>query len=49
MAATYWHQHPRGFANECNLVRAETDDQADDLADRGYEQLTRSALRQHVR
>jgi hypothetical protein len=49
MAATYWHQHPRGFANECNLVRAETDDQADDLADRGYEQLTRGALRQHVR
>lgn len=47
--ATYWHRHPRNFANECDIRRAETKDQAAELADLGYERLTRAELRRHVR
>ena len=46
---TYWHRHPRGFANECDLVRAETSDQADTLIREGYDCLTRVELAEHVR
>lgn len=47
--ATYWHRHPRGFANECDLVRSETPDQADTLIREGYDRLTRVELAEHVR
>lgn len=47
--ATYWHQHPRGFANECDLVRADTVERAAELDAAGYQRLTRVRLSKHVR
>lgn len=49
MAATYWHRHPRGFANECSLFRAESDTEAQDLESEGYTRLTRREMSAHVR
>ena len=46
---TYWHQHPRGFANECSIMRAETAADAEELESLGYERLTVERLRKHVR
>jgi len=40
---TYWHKHPRHFANECNLVAATTQEQREDLDAMGYERLSRKA------
>lgn len=47
--ATYWHRHPRGFANECDIVRAEGRDDANRLEEHGYDRLTRTKLAEHVR
>ena len=41
MKKTYWHRHPREFANECNMVTATTKEQREDLDAMGYERLTR--------
>lgn len=46
---TYWHRHPRGFANECSLARAETDQEAIDLQTQGYTRLSRKAPARHIR
>ena len=40
---TYWHKHPRGFANECDMLTATTKIQRDDLDSQGYERLSRKA------
>jgi hypothetical protein len=45
---TYWHSHPRGFANECGILRAETREQADALAADGWKRLTRAELARHI-
>lgn len=47
--ATYWHKHPRGFANECLLLRADTPEQATRLEAEGFERLTRDQARRHLR
>ncbi len=46
---TYWHKHPRGFANECIALRAETNQDAEFLRECGFTRLTREELRRHVR
>lgn len=46
--ATYWHHHPRGFANECTMVLAVTEEQAKTLQYHGFEQLTEDEARGHV-
>lgn len=49
MANTYWHNHPRGFANECTIIRATTQEEAEWLKANGFERLSRHELGQHVR
>lgn len=49
MRYTYWHHHPRGFANECSLVKASTRQQGEALREMGYTRLTLRQLRAHVR
>lgn len=46
---TYWHKHPRNFANECDAYTANTRDQREHLEDLGYEQLSREDMRRHLR
>ena len=48
MANTYWHEHPRGFSNECNVLRAETVEEADSLRKMGLQRLTVVELRNHI-
>lgn len=45
---TYWHKHPRGFANECSITRCATAKQAAAAEKNGYERLTLTQLRQHI-
>lgn len=47
--ATYWHLHPRGFANECSIYRAENELEETDLEAGGYERLTRREMERHIR
>lgn len=47
--ATYWHQHSRGFANECSIYRADNETQEQDLMAAGYSNLTRREMADHVR
>lgn len=46
---TYWHKHPRGFANECSLARCETDAEAEEAEAAGYRRLKRTEVAQHIR
>lgn len=46
---TYWHNHPRGFANECNLCYAETREEQHALEKLGYTRLTLAEVRAHIR
>ncbi len=46
---TYWHLHPRNFANECTILRASTRGDEARLADLGFERLTRQQARRHIR
>ena len=48
MASTYWHRHPRGFANECSIVRCETPEEKKYSAAFGYARINRKDLRSHV-
>jgi hypothetical protein len=45
--ATYWHKHPRDFANECFIFRAATADEAAQLESLGFERLTRKEAQRH--
>ena len=45
---TYYHLHPRNFANECNLVRCETALERESAVAEGYERLTRAELARHI-
>jgi len=45
---TYHHDHPRGFANECHIIRCEsTEEQALAEGD-GYERISRRELARHI-
>mgnify|MGYP001582108301 FL=1 len=46
---TYYHLHPRNFANECCGAYAETRDERDDLVHLGDERLTNQEMRRHLR
>ena len=46
---TYHHLHPRGFANECSIVRCETPQERRDAELLGYERLTQRRLAAHIR
>lgn len=46
--STYWHKHPRGFANECDLVRADTPEEAAWLEAHGFERIARRNLARHL-
>ena len=48
---TYYHHHPRNFANECNLVRVRAGDKdsADEAEAEGYERLTRDEALKHIK
>lgn len=45
--ATYYHRHTHGFANECELWRADTQEQADALESLGFTRLTYAEARAH--
>ncbi len=45
---SYWHKHPRGFANECAFVRAANQTEADALEDLEYDRITRKELEEHI-
>ncbi len=49
MRKTYWHNHPRGFANECDMVFATTREEREYLRDLGYERLSRAEARKEIR
>lgn len=46
---TYWHKHPRGFANECCIIRCGPQDVPHAIAE-GWVQLGNGApsLRRHI-
>ena len=46
---TYWHNHPRNFANECDMVTATTKEQREDLDSMGYERLSRKEALAEIR
>ena len=48
MRYTYWHRHPRNFANECSMLKATTIEQMRDLATQGYERLSVAEARRHL-
>ena len=49
MTTTYWHKHPRGFANECSLARCEDTQDGTEASAAGYTQFaTLSDMRRHV-
>ena len=48
MRYTYYHRHPRQFANECSMLKASTAAQGADLRDQGYERLTVAQARRHL-
>lgn len=45
---TYHHLHGRGFANECSIVRCETDAERESAEPEGYERITRAVLAGHI-
>lgn len=45
---TYHHLHPRGFVNECHIVRCESDQERTAAAQAGFERITRKDLARHV-
>lgn len=46
---SYWHKHPRGFANECDIVRCDSPFHKPYLEDAGYTRITRNDLIKHIR
>ena len=46
---TYWHNHPRNFANECDMVTATTKEQREDLDSMGYERLSHKQALMEIR
>ena len=46
---TYWHRHPRGFANECETVKTEHLEEQEDLRWTGYHKVSRETLVEHIR
>lgn len=48
MRYTYWHRHPRQFANECCLLKACTRGQIEDLITQGFERLSLRQTRRHL-
>ncbi len=49
MRKTYWHKHPRNFANECEMVYATTQEQMGALEKKGFERLSVTQVRRHIR
>ena len=47
--ATFWHRHPRDFANECDLVRATSQADRENLDAMGYNPLTKRAALAHIK
>lgn len=45
---TYWHLHPRGFANECEIVRCATPAEVAEAEAEGFERLTRADALRHI-
>lgn len=46
--ATYHHLHPRNFANECSIVRCESDAERESAEAEGYERISRRNLAHHI-
>lgn len=46
---TYHHIHPRGFVNECHMVRCSTDDERLAAEAEGFTRLTRADAIAHLR
>mgnify|MGYP003396336434 CR=1 FL=1 len=46
----YYHQHPRNFANECNLVKVLVGDKdsADEAEAEGFDRLSRAEALRHI-
>jgi len=44
---TYWHRHPHGYLNECDLVRCDSKDEAKAAKFWGYDRVIRVA--RHIR
>lgn len=47
--STYYHRHPRGFANECEMVRCVTPAEVAEAEAAGFERLTRDAALAEIR
>lgn len=45
---TYYHLHDRGFANECSIIRCESDAERESAEAEGYERITRADLARHI-
>ncbi len=45
----YLHRHPRGFANECELVKCATPAEIAEAEANGYERLTRASAIAEIR
>jgi len=48
MANTYWHIHPRNFANECKFIVASDDKGAQILTDQEWEKLKENEFVNHL-
>jgi len=42
------HKHPRNFANECDMIRCETEADAEAAEEDDYERLTNTEARKHI-
>ncbi len=48
MANTYYHKHPRGFANECSIVVATTAAERAIAEKNDYERISAADLKKHI-
>jgi hypothetical protein len=46
---TYWHRHPRDFANECEMVKTSHLEEQEDLRSAGFHRRTRASMIEHLR